>query len=87
MNFAKLEREFREIILSGQINVIKCLNERIFSSYTLFKGYYYFFFLFQHELHQSTNMFEDDGVGSTVARNHCSDRHESFGYGIIDASM
>ena len=45
------------------------------------------FFLFKHKLHQSTDMFNDDGNNSRSGRNVCSDRDESFSYDVIDASM
>ena len=41
-----------------------CLNERIFSSYNS-----YVTFLFQHELHQSTNMYNDDRNDNRIGRN------------------
>ena len=73
--FAKLEKEFfLENLLSGQINEAICLNERIFFGYTLFLAY----FLFQHELHRSTDMYNDDGNDNRVGRSSCCDRDPSF---------
>ena len=83
MSFAKLETEFTNITHSWEINEIACLNERIFSSYTLF----IWFFSFQHKLHQSPNTYNDHGNGSRVGLSGCSDCDESFGYDINDASM
>ena len=61
--FAKLETEFREIILSGNVNETVYLNERIVSSY-----YSEVMFLYHHELHQSTNMYNDDGNKNRIGR-------------------
>ena len=72
MCFAKLETEVRKIILSRQFDEISCLNERIFSSYTLFIGV----FLFQHKLHQSTNMYSDDENDGRVSSHASRDRNE-----------
>ena len=75
MYFVKLEKEFREIIHYWENNEITCLNERTFFSYTLSKGY---FFSFQHKLHQSTNMYNFHGSGSTVDCSGCSNPDELF---------
>ena len=83
MYFAKLETEFRDIILSWKINEIACLDKRIFSIYTLLIVLPFF----QQKLNQNTNMCNDDGNESRVARNGCSDRYEPFGYDITDFSM
>ena len=82
----KLETEFREIIHSWQINDIASLCERIFFSFTLFIGY---FFLFQHNIHQSTITYNYDGNDTTVDRSGCSnpDEHSAIImiYNINDA--
>lgn len=44
-------------------------------------------FLIQHILHQSTNIYNDDGNDTRVGRKGCSDRDDSINYEIIDASM
>ena len=57
--------------------------KNIFELYFIHK----LFFLFQHKLHQNTNMYNYDGNDSRVGRDGCSDGDESFGYDIIDAIM
>ena len=79
MCFAKLKTKFREFIYYCQVNEVICPNERIFSSYALFIGYFLF-----HKLDQSTNICNDDGNDNRVGRNRCSDRDESFSHDIID---
>ena len=44
-------------------------------------------FLFQHELHQSTNMYNDDRNDNRIGRNSWRGRDNSFDYDIIHASM
>ena len=61
---------------------MKRVRERIFSSYTFFIGC----FSFQHTLHQIPNTYNDHRNGIRVGRSRCSDRDESFGYNINDAS-
>ena len=41
---------------------------------------YRLFFSFQHKLHQSTNIYDYHGNGSTVGRSGCSNLDESYGY-------
>ena len=43
-----------------------------------------FFCLFQHRMHQSTNMFNYHGNDSKVDRSVCSDPDESFGYDDVN---
>ena len=45
------------------------------------------FFSFQYKLHQNPNMYNYHGNGNRVGRSGWSDRDESFGYDINDASM
>lgn len=45
----------------------------------LFESY---IFLFQHELHQSSNMCNDDDNNSEVSRNGSSHRNDSFNQSI-----
>ena len=66
----KLEREFRKIIYSWQINEITCLNDRISFICTFFIGY---FFSFQFKLHQNSNTHNYHGNSSTVGGSGCSD--------------
>lgn len=45
-------------------------------------------FLFKHELHQSTNMYNDDGDDNSKGFDGWGDLDNSFNYDIfIDASM
>ena len=41
----------------------------------------------QHELHQSTKMYDNDGNGSRIGHDGLGDRNNSFNYNNIDASI
>ena len=43
--------------------------------------------MFHHELHQNTNIHNDDGNNNRKGRNGWGDRGDSFNYDITDASM
>ena len=43
--------------------------------------------MFQHELHQSTKMYDNNRNGSRIGHDGSGDRKNSFNYNNIDASV
>ena len=74
---SSLKQNLEKSDILGKLMKLHCRIKEYFSIVLYLQG---FFCLFQHRMHQSTNMFNYHGNDSKVDRSVCSDPDESFGY-------